>query len=408
MEIAYTASNHVRAVIDGMGRTEDVRFSPDNRRLAVAAFNNHRILLFDVELHASAGAKQVALTGAVELSSPSFRYPHGVDFIDDETLVVASRFADVAIFKLPPMRAAGRVHELAPIEQLRAGEASLLKSPGSVSVIRRDGSRAELLICNNAGHSVTRHLLDRGASCAIRHSEILLQKWLSLPDGVSASHDGCWIAVSNHNTHGVLLYDNTRPLHAASLPDGVLRGVYYPHGLRFTADKRHILVADAGAPYLHVYAKDDQGWAGGRNPAASIRIMDDPVFARGRNNPQEGGPKGIDIDRGMNVLVATSEHQPLAFFDLPALLARAPAGPEVLDVAYEHAILEQADRLCARLHRAEGRAARAEARLARARDRKAGKSKGPWRRAFSALRRLNRLFPKVSIKAGLTISRDNS
>ncbi|HEY1385429.1 MAG TPA: hypothetical protein VGF43_17525, partial [Dongiaceae bacterium] len=233
-------------------------------------------------------------------------------------------------------------------------------------------------------------------------------KWLNLPDGVSASRDGSWIAVSNHNTHNVLLYDNTRALHGESVPDGALRCVYYPHGLRFTADGRHILVADAGAPYIHVYAQDGQGWGGVRNPAASIHIMADAVFARGRNNLQEGGPKGLDIDRGGAVLVATSEHQPLVFFDLPALLARVPATPEVLDVRYELGILEHADRLRARLHQAEDRAARAEARLARARTRKRGRQKGVWRRAFSILRRLNRLFPKLSIKAGLTISRDNS
>jgi hypothetical protein len=77
-------------------------------------------------------------------------------------------------------------------------------------------------------------------------------------------------------------------------------------------------------------------------------------------------------------------------------------------VRYELGILEHADRLRARLHQAEDRAARAEARLARARTRKRGRQKGVWRRAFSILRRLNRLFPKLSIKAGLTISRDNS
>jgi DNA-binding beta-propeller fold protein YncE len=371
-----------------MGRTEDVRFSPDKRRLAVAAFNHHRIALFDVEIVATDGATRVALTNAVELSSPSFKYPHGVDFIDDETLAVASRFADVAIFKLASPGSADQIRELTAIEQSGAGKASLLKSPGSVCVIKREAAQAELLICNNAGHSVTRHVVDRGAACAIRRGEILVRKWLNLPDGVAASRDGKWIAVSNHNTHNVLLYDSARPLDADALPDGVLRCVYYPHGLRFTADGRHILVADAGAPYVHVYAQGGQGWSGVRSPAASIRIMDDALFARGRHNPQEGGPKGIDIDCSGTVLVATSEHQPLAFFDLPALLARVPESPAVLDVQYELGILEHADRQRARLLAAEDRAARAEARLARARDRKVGKSKGPLHRAFSALRRL--------------------
>ncbi|MGH6894014.1 MAG: hypothetical protein ACREEP_17350 [Dongiaceae bacterium] len=90
-------------------------------------------------------------------------------------------------------------------------------------------------------------------------------------------------------------------------PDGILRCVSYPHGLRFGADDRYVFVADAGAPYVHFYANDGQGWRGVRNPVMSFRVMDEPVFVRGRHNPREGGPKGIDIDRGMNVLVATSD-----------------------------------------------------------------------------------------------------
>ena len=45
-----TAPSSVEAVLDRMGRTEDVRFSPDNRRLAIAAFHEHVIVLVDVEL----------------------------------------------------------------------------------------------------------------------------------------------------------------------------------------------------------------------------------------------------------------------------------------------------------------------------------------------------------------------
>jgi mannosyltransferase OCH1-like enzyme len=41
---------------------------------------------------------------------------------------------------------------------------------------------------------------------------------------------------------------------------------------------------------------------------------------RGRHNVEEGGPKGIDIDDTMNVMVSTCEVQPLTFFDLEAIL----------------------------------------------------------------------------------------
>jgi hypothetical protein len=56
-------------------------------------------------------------------------------------------------------------------------------------------------------------------------------------------------------------------------------------------------------------------------------VMAPEVFARGRLNPQEGGPKGIDISKETRVLVSTCEGQTLAFFDLEAVVgvAEAPA-----------------------------------------------------------------------------------
>ena len=52
-------------------------------------------------------------------------------------------------------------------------------------------------------------------------------------------------------------------------------------------------------------------------------VLDRATYFRGRSNPEEGGPKGIDIDpAGMNVLACTTEFQTLAFFDLEAMLTR--------------------------------------------------------------------------------------
>jgi hypothetical protein len=133
-----------------------------------------------------------------------------------------------------------------------------------VAVTRVKEDVGEVLICNNYGHTVTRHLLDRAADGAMRNSEILLNKYLNGPDGVSLSPDRRWIAVSNHTTHNVLLYENSPALNSDAKPDGILRCIYYPHGLRFSADGRHLFVADAGAPYLHIYAQDPDQWRGVR------------------------------------------------------------------------------------------------------------------------------------------------
>ena len=370
MRIEYRATDHARAIIGGLGRTEDVRFSPSNRRLAIAAFNGGRIAVLDVEVGKAGGSPDVLLAGGLEISSPVLNYPHGVDFVDDETLAVANRGGGVAIFKLP-IGHAGHC-ELSPIQVLAPGKGSIVFTPGSVSVVQGEGGRCELLICNNYADTISRHVLDRNGDCSILESEVLLKKWLNLPDGVCASRDGRWIAVSNHNSNGVLLYDRSQALNEDSSPVGVLRGVAYPHGLRFSADNQHLFVADAGAPFLHVYACGTEGWHGTRMPAMSIRVMDEQAFRSGRKNPQEGGPKGIDFDRSMTVLAITCEFQALQFLDAAAVLAAAPSGSPAVDVEYELGVLEviswhklRAQRAVEAEARATVRAKTAERRLSK-------------------------------------------
>lgn len=357
LELQYAAPQSVIDAIGSLGRTEDVRFSPSNRRLAVASFYRNRVVVFDVDIASSSGATQVALTGGVELSSSALQWPHGVDFLDDDTLIVTSRGRDVAFFELPPGNRDVRSLEVLPIARWPSDRTTLLNAPGSVAVSHVGDDGCEVLICNNDGHTVTRHLLDCDAGRAVRHSEILLQKYLDIPDGVSVSPDRRWIAVSNHTTHHVLLYRNSPALSANAEPDGILRQASYPHGLRFSADGRHLFVADAGAPYLHIYAQDSDEWRGVRHPLATVRIMDDPMFERGRHNPEEGGPKGLDIDARSNVLVVTSECQPLAFFDVPALLRLALASgsareQRILGIRHELGLVQESRKMAERANEA--------------------------------------------------------
>jgi hypothetical protein len=95
---------------------ELIRFShvESNRRLGVAAFARNRIAVFDIDVATSAAGPPVALTGGVELSSPVLNSPYGPGFIDDETLIVANRTGDVAIFKLPTGEPRARSYEVLP------------------------------------------------------------------------------------------------------------------------------------------------------------------------------------------------------------------------------------------------------------------------------------------------------
>jgi hypothetical protein len=320
-EIAFEAPAAARAVLARLGRTEDVRISPSGRRLAIAGFAKGRLALADVEI----SADHVAVAAVEELESPALRDPHGLDFVDEDTLVVGDRGRGIAVLDL---RSGQVVGESASVHD---DPTSLLSAPGSVAV-RADGGRREVLACNNYAHTVTRHTLDgRGR---LVDGEVVARKWLDIPDGLALSADGRWLAVSNHDLRTVFLYEYAS-LGERAEPVGILRGVNYPHGIRFVSDDRFLVVADAGAPYVHVFEVGRGGWEGVGYPAATVTVMDDEIFRRGRHNIEEGGPKGVDVAPGSSVLVVTAECLPLGFFDLAPALDGELRRDEAAYVGYE-------------------------------------------------------------------------
>jgi hypothetical protein len=332
--IDFEATPDVRAGLDALGRTEDVRFAPSGRRLAIACFATGRIAVADVEVATSAAGPRVAVTRLDQFSSPLLREPHGLDFVDEETLVVGNRSGGIAVFRVPAGGATA-----APLEPLGPVVEQASDGPGSVLVDSPDPGRREVLACNNWADTVTRHVLEPGWT--LRAGEVVLHKWLDLPDGLALSHDGRWLATSNHNSHSVLVHDYP-PRGADADPVAVLRGVLYPHGIRFSADDSYLAVADAGSPHVHVFASVGAGWRGAGYPAAILRVMDDETFARGRHNPEEGGPKGIDLHPSANVLAVTAECLPLAFFDVDAALEQ-PRQPEVDDLLLHYELGRRAE-----------------------------------------------------------------
>jgi len=335
-ELSVSMSDLVDKAVTGMGRTEDVVVSPDGRRLAVATINNDEIVILDfaVEFRPDDPTPRgVALTSAATIGCDSMARPHGVAWLDDDTLLVGNRQSEVLVLDISGVGALvdGQQHFAAEARVLLGGERRIqIDSPGSVVVRATDEELADIVVCNNYTHQVTRHVVDRVHDYACLDEDIIVEAGLNVPDGAAFSRAGDWLAISNHYTHEVFLYRYDLPFGFAREPDGVLQGVNYPHGLRFTADGRYMLVADAGLPYVHVYHAFHGDWSGQRTPLRSARVMDDETFHAGRSNPQEGGPKGLEIIDAAGVVVLTSEAQSLAFFDLADLTGahvddRAPA-----------------------------------------------------------------------------------
>jgi len=319
MQIDYRASQSATDVIAAIGRTEDIKFSPRNNLLAVAGYAKNKIAVFNIDIDITDGTK-ITLADAFELYSEQLKEPHGLDFLDEETIIVTNRSGNAIFLKLPTDEKLKNRFNLTPLEVIRSDAVGLLHGPGSASISRIDRKLHEALICSNYGNYVTRHQVDLSAGCSVKSNEVLLKKWLAIPDGVCISRDRHWIAISNQKMRGVFLYEYTSSLGALSEPDGILRYVFSPHGVRFTPDGEFIVVADGGAPYVHIYAKSRSSWRGAHTPITSLRVMEDEEYLRLRSNPHEGGPKGIDVDNAMSVLAVTCESRPLAFFDLRAIL----------------------------------------------------------------------------------------
>jgi len=319
-------SPSARAALAAIGRTEDIMFSPSGRSLAIAGFFANLIAIFAVTIDVSAPRKQVTLGEVVEIEGPALRNPHGLCFLDEQTLAVANREGGVHVFAVPAFGDAAARHPRDPIRTIAGDAATPIRTPGSVASFPLDAHRLELLVCHNYANAVSRHVLDRRQGHASVGDGFLLRRGLDVPDGVCFSRDGAWIAVSNHGTQEVFVYRRTAFLGPESSPDAVLRTVICPHGVRFTADAAHLLVADAHAPFVNVYARGEGGWHGVRDPVRMTRVLEPETHLRGRTNPAEGGPKGIDLHPDANVVACTTEFQTLAFFDLAEMLSR-PAPP---------------------------------------------------------------------------------
>jgi hypothetical protein len=326
--IDVRASEAVRAALSAIGRTEDLRFSPDNRLLAIAAFARKRCLILRIDVELGSGGPGVTIHDFMELRSDSIGEVHGLDFIDDRTLVVANRDGQLAIFTLPVESMAGQAQEITALRRISGRPFCKLNTPGSVVVRLEPRGSVSLLVCNNYTHVVTRHVAIRWLGYRTSRNRVLLGNGLDIPDGIAISHDGQWIAVSSHGTRDVKLYRMSPSLGPDTEPAGVLQDAGYPHGVRFTDDDRHILVADAGSQLVHVYAGDGD-WRGHRAPARSVAVLDEETFLRGRASPEEGGPKGLDIDRSNSVVAVTCEEQTLAFFALASVLENCRQGKAI-------------------------------------------------------------------------------
>ncbi len=104
-----------------------------------------------------------------------------------------------------------------------------------------------------------------------------------------------WLAVRNHNTHDVLVFERAG-LHADSDPVGVLRGRRLSARTALRARRSAPRRRDAGAPYVDVFERAGDTWA-------TALVSDDEHSRHGRRDVRDeviatrarAAPKGLDL-----------------------------------------------------------------------------------------------------------------
>lgn len=322
--VPYTATPEVESVIASMGRTEDMAFSPDYKWLVITGFKKNKLYFFSTNITQSNNRRSIDLQKFSIVRSKDIIEPHGIAFLDNEHILIANRAGVINIFKIPSALGNNAEMDLRPVARIKSDFRCRVKSPGSVAVVKTDFGNYRVLVANNYIHTITSHKVDLVHGIKVRNEGVLIRKELDIPDGLCVSRDRKWVAVSNHSTGTVLIYKLNLDLNRRTPPYGVLEGIVCPHAIRFSKDGNFLFVVDSASAYFHIYKATNGDWSATRKPYKTVRILTDDMFIDGRYNAQEGGIKGLDINFRDNILVVTSEHLPLAFYDVDEFM-RMPA-----------------------------------------------------------------------------------
>lgn len=321
MKFPFEATEAVLSALDNIGRTEDLSFSPNNLRLAIVSYSLSKVVIFDLDVRIATNIESILFTDCYEIISPDLNHPHGIAWLDNQTIIVANRFGAAVVLAVPAINPLHKVVVLSALQYINVTDTDKEYSTDCIDVYPLGLGLYEVLICSNNRNCISHHILDKNDNFSLKASSILLKKDFNLPDGVKFSPNMRWIAVSNHDDHTVFIFENLLALNISSPPCGILLGVSYPHGITFSSDLHTIFVADAGAPFVYGYYSESGNWRGEYMPFTRIKVVSDELFIRDHVNEQEGGVKGVSFIQGTNLLAMTCNARPLVFFDLTQILA---------------------------------------------------------------------------------------
>jgi len=302
-------------------RSEDIRFSPSGRVLAVVATSGN-IFLFAVDTN----TRPIRVTRAADLRSTSLALPHGIDFINEDTVVVANRRGWLTFYRIPEVAAWKDQMTVEPIYEMASswfadkGTTRKVKGrmincgPGSVRV--HDN---QLFVCCNYKSTMTAHPFElQSGKIKTGDGTLMAREGLEIPDGLALSRDGRWMAVGDHEFHRILIFHGANHSPLCELSDAELS---HPHGICFDPTGRALYVADAGERQLHVFVSADDWSTTMTRSTFKLPAVDADAFLKTKDSVAEehrsleGGIKGLDVDSSGRIVVTTCQNQMLRFFE---------------------------------------------------------------------------------------------
>ena len=321
MRLNYEATDKIRSIINDIGRTEDIKFSPDSSKFIIVDFLESKIHLFTYQIKEAKPERFVEITRYCLIRSREIKDPHGVSYLGDERIVVSNRAGGVTIFKIPDLQEEITEVELKPEKTIseKGLFTASVTTPSSVHTVQLTEDKYRIYVCNNLRHTISTHVITVKGEISIKNEGILIENSLRFPDGLSVSPDRKWIAISNHDYGQVVIFKNEPGLNKKTPPSVVMKGPVCPHGIRFSSDGRKLFVSDAATQYLYIYRSEDGNWDNAEGSAQTVEVVDEESFYFGKTGFNEGGVKGIDLDEANSLFALTHRMDVLSFFDLAEL-----------------------------------------------------------------------------------------
>jgi len=292
-------------------RFEGIAFSPSGNTLAVATSDTNTIFLYRRKPN---GPFEEAPSSSINGPASSLNYPHDLTFslfADSELLAVANRTGSICIYQRNETTG---VYRAEPVFEIRGRKAKLDFSDGVAFVRPND---EYLAACNLSASRITFYRRTAGLAVGFTLEPEFELKHRSIcsPDGLAFSQCGTWLAIANHGTHTVSVYQRqSRGPEYGPEPVTIIRddsGLRYPHSVAFTPKTNHLAVTNAGANYFSVY-RPEHDWSyttrWSQSPVLRQTVGPNSIFQQvNARNKMEGGPKGIAVHQN-KLAVCSPQH----------------------------------------------------------------------------------------------------